>query len=143
MRAFSPSEKLGSALRSKPLSPASKHRSSWSVKPGSTQGWRARTPCRETSAGNNAPWLDNSAFLTVGKPACSMGSRASPTVLKLGTKPVISRGSEKQSSYFSASIAILEKIISLGPTGPSYRSTDHERHHAEQGTCASLLAGYL
>src|SRR3954465_7230920 len=130
MRTFSPLKKLASALPSTRLSPASKHSSSSCVKPGWTQGRRTCPPCPATSARNNAPWPHNSASVIAGKPAHPMGSSASPTKLKLGTKNAILRPSEEQYSYFSADLAVKQNnilIASIDPSGPQQSRGRHVR----------------
>src|SRR5882724_6963542 len=70
--------------------------------------------------------------------------RASPVPENLGTKQAVCWFPEEQFSYFSPVIAPEKKIISLGPTSPSDRSTDHERNHANAGDVfAPLLLGQL
>src|SRR3954467_1414673 len=128
MRALSPLKKLASAHPSRRLSPASKYSLSSCVKPGWTQGRRTCLPCPATSARNNAPWPHNSASMIGGRSAYPMGSSASPTKLKLGTKKAILRLSEEQSSYFSADLAVKQNNILIALIDPSGPQRSRGRH---------------
>src|SRR5205807_2808746 len=70
--------------------------------------------------------------------------RGSPAAADFGTKPPLFRRHKEQFSYFLPVLAPEKKIISLGPTSPSDRSTDHERNHANRESAfLALLIGQL
>src|SRR6185369_8468048 len=141
MRASSPPEKLESSLPSRRLSPASEPASACCAIPGSTQGWRACARSLATSAGTNAPWLYDQAFVMAGPPAHLSGSPASAGSQQLGTHSAATGIIREQSSYFPADIALSKKIISSSRT-PFIWSTDHvdNNKHAE---VPPLLARHL
>src|SRR4029077_3003605 len=124
MRTLSPWKRTGSSLRSRRLSPPSKHSIVVVGKPGSRQGWRASPPSQQASARQNAPWLYNSASVRAAKPAYSMGRSASAVSQRFGTRPAKSGQFAEQSSFLSPPIALTERIISSGPEALIW-STDH------------------
>src|SRR5436190_17691809 len=142
MRTFSGSEKPRSAPLSRRLSPPSKHRiivvyKTWL----DTRLAHAPAVPRETSARKNASWLYNSAPLAVRKPAHQTGSAASALSQSFGTHPAKIGAIGEQSSYFSPSLALGEKIISSGPEAPT-RSTDHVDNN-KHPAAAAFLARHL
>src|SRR5262249_54363585 len=138
------SENLESSPPSSRPSPPSAHASACCVKSGATRGWRAHAPFPGTSAGKNAPWPFNQASVIAGIPAQFPGSWDSAVSQSFGTQPADISIIREQSSYFSTSIALLEKIISSGAEG-STRSTDHvdnNKHPEVSPSLARHLGGY-
>src|SRR5207237_351422 len=141
MRRVSLSETLESALQSRRLSLPSKHWVTVIRKTWLDRGRRACSPCPETSARESATWRYNSAFGAARTFAQQLGSGASADSQSLGIRQVHFGHTEKQSSYFLPSIAILEKIISSGRT-PLTWSTDHVDNNKHLKD-TPLLAGHL